>query len=182
MPVKQFEGSVKLVNDMAAAAVKAEEEAFVAKTQKETADTLAAWGAAKAEKIEAGRRFAREMKLDAKDDTGVSLLEKLERAWGSKQTLEFLASNGAHLMDEKFKGGEVGASSRFALSYTPEGARAAWDALGKDRDFMTKLRNNDPQAVERRDTLSAAMRGKTLDEYRSEIEEARSGLSPRRSA
>lgn len=179
MPVKYFDGAVKLVTDTATAQAAEQIATFEAQTKAETEATLAAWGAAKGQNLEAGKRFVREMKLDAKDADGVTLVDKLERAWGSKQTLEFLSTMGKPLLDDKGRGLGSEGAGKFSQQYTKEEAEQRWAVLGKDRDFMAKLARNDPGAVEQRDTLTAARRGQSLDEYRQEIAGAREVFNPR---
>jgi len=109
------------------------------------------WGSEYDGKVALARQAAAHFGLVGED--GATVLDALEGQQGGVQVLKFMAELGSSLSEDVLKGGASGGG----FGQTPEDAKAEYEALKLDANFMKALGNrNDPghtAAVQKREAL-----------------------------
>jgi len=99
------------------------------------------------ERLELGRRAAREFGLDAEK------LERMESALGTAGLLKHMAEIGAKLGTDKFIDGERSGGNGFGM--TPDMAKARIAELRHDKEWVAKYLNGDAKAKAEMDRLNS---------------------------
>lgn len=128
---KQAEVLATEWNALQTAQAAAIEKAHAVKAAQDLGELKTDWGDKYDANLEMGRRAAKQFGLDT------PMLEKIERAVGTKPLMTLLNKIGAGLAEDTFEGG--GSGSTFKQS--PEQARARLDSLKKDTAWQTRFIN-----------------------------------------
>lgn len=115
------------------------DETFTTQSAKEFDELKGKWGADSDRNIELARRAARQFL--PKEQAG-ELMDKMERAIGTRAMLEFFHAVGAGLGESSVDGGGSGGGNGFG-GMSVEGARARLSELRKDPEYVKAWANGD---------------------------------------
>lgn len=135
---KAAEGITAKWNEYVASQQQAETTARAEASDREYKEWEGAQGSALAQNLELGKRAVRQFGLDAKDESGLTIADKIETAIGTKSFMELVSKMGGGLGEHKVHMGEGDASIP-----TPAIARQKIEALKSDKAWVESYLNGD---------------------------------------
>jgi hypothetical protein len=141
MPPAFFEASMKFYAEHAQKQEETFMNEFLAKSEKDMDDLKAEWPGIEYDKnVELGRRAAAQFIPHQNKEQFQDVMNRIEGALGTKETMKLWASIGAALGEDGFEGGQGNGSM---TGMTPEAARVRISTLKSDAGFVAKLTSGD---------------------------------------